>query len=42
MGEKVNDLNGSYCKIPAKKKGWWGRFLEKLENSRENQAACVA
>ncbi len=40
MTDKMK-LEGVYCEIP-KKKPWWKRFFENLENTRGNNAACVA
>ncbi|MFO8088794.1 MAG: hypothetical protein R6U13_03085 [Desulfatiglandaceae bacterium] len=40
MSEKLK-LDGVYCEIP-KKKPWWKRFFESLEDTRGKTAACVA
>jgi hypothetical protein len=40
MSEKLK-LDGIYCEIP-KKKSWWKRFFESLEDTRGKTAACVA
>jgi len=35
-------VGGEYCEIPPKKKPWWKRFFESLEDSRGKMGACVA